>query len=161
MTNWKTYTSSDLLKEVNISFKVKYPDNWFVNEENPNHTSNVPSVVISEEPVKNVMSRDSTCFSIKEGIYSSSMTINEFILYQGIAPPSMSLKEDVTINGMTGVKRKIIQHGETQESWQVFLRGGTNPTYDKDNINLFLLESCPGTSDTVFNQILSTFKFIP
>lgn len=67
-------------------------------------------------------------------------------------------REKVTINGMAGIKRKVIKYGETQAVWQVFLNGGANSTYGKGDTTFFILESCQGTSDTIFTQILSTFK---
>ncbi len=167
--DWKIYNASKFLQEIGINFSIRYPQNWHVNEENPTHTSGVPWVVISQNPVSNVMSRNSPCISIGGGIYGNS--IESFIQQQdsiqmetegkiiSIAPEVKSTV-DITVDGLNGVKRKVVQYNESSVTIQVYLKGGKNDTYGPDGgTNYFIIESCPGTDNNDFDQILSTFKF--
>lgn len=170
--SWKAYTSGEVLKKINIRFALKYPTNWSTNEENPNHTSGVPWVVFSEQPVKDVMSRTSACFSVGGGIWSTTTTMDNFVKDQDSAEilspsgkmestaPKVLSTENVAINEASGLKRKVIKYNESEPSWQVFLKTNANTTYGSDGMNFYILESCPSTDDVSFNKILSTFKFL-
>lgn len=64
----------------------------------------------------------------------------------------------IIVNDMEGVERKVIRFGEDVATELIFLKGDSNPTYGVDENTFYTIESCPGTDQTIFKQILSTFK---
>lgn len=170
--NWKTYTADDTLKKVNINFSLKYPPNWFSTENNPHNSSYVPDVVFSPNKIPDVYTRSSPCFSIMGGIWGTTTKIQDIIAEEDSTEilsasgskismaPKVESQENITINGMAGIYRKIIKYGENQVSDEVILKDGSNATYDSTGENFYIIASCPETNSETFNQILSTFKFL-
>lgn len=170
--NWKNYEAPDKLKKLNINFSVKYPSNWFSSENNPNNTSYVPNVVFSSNNIPDVYTRNFPCFSIKGGIWDITTNVQgiikeedstEIITTSGkkiSIAPKVESQEDIIVNGMTGIHRKIIKYEENQVSDEIVLKDGLNTIYGSTGENFYIIESCPGTDSEIFNKILSTFNVI-
>ncbi|HTK03266.1 MAG TPA: hypothetical protein VL401_00660 [Alphaproteobacteria bacterium] len=169
-SNWQTYKAPQILTKTQINFSVKYPSNWFKNEENPSNTSFVPDVVFSSKKIEDVTLRSSPCFSVMGGIWDTTTTFKDLIDEEDsvifLSPsgskisgaPKVEFQKNIVINGMTGIYRRVIVYEENQASDEVILKGGLNTTYGDKGQNFYIIRSCPGTSADIFNSILSTFQ---
>lgn len=164
--DWETYTG---VGKIGMNFSIKYPEGWFLSEEGGGTGS--PWVILSQNFVEGVASRESPCFSIGGGIWPD-ITLEEFtktqdsgglVLSSGeeisIAPEVRSTRE-ISLNSYSGIKRLVVEYGEQKESFQVFLKGGLDYVYGGGSVNFLIFRSCPDTKEETFDQILSTFEFI-
>jgi len=168
--NWRVYTSNDTLKKLDMNFSIKYPQDWYKNENNPHNTSFVPWVVFSRNLIPDVYYRNSPCLSIGGGSWPSAVDLKGVASQLDSTTISSSPNSitnmvpfikshgvgDIIVNSLTGIKRKVTRYDENQETTQIILRG--SPTIYPGDIVYYIIESCPGTDENIFNQILSTFK---
>ena len=167
--DWKTYKASQTLTKIGIDFSIEYPKEWFISEKNSG--TGTPWVIMAENKVLDVLSRTSPCLSVAGGMYPDTVGINGVIEQQDshqliLSPSAEKIRfitpgasENFTLENITGVRRKVKRYNEDIETMQVFIKGNANNTYGPGNTNYFIVESCPGTDENIFNQILSTFKF--
>lgn len=136
MADWKTYTDSE------IGFKFKYPTNRFV-QQSPREAGEF--ITIESDNLLELIS-----------IYISSdpIIVNNFGRKNSNGGPLSNL-EKVQIDNRDGIKYRAKVNTETNQAVAVTIQ----VIKDKYSIELVYFQ-VNEQSDTTFNQILSTFKFL-
>lgn len=142
------------------SFSLKYPpDSYFVDVEsiNTQHVSGLPMVLVTNYQVSSIseLPNAKSCIKIYTTLGYSSVkdALNNIGggTFDISNDPKVLSSEKIIISGIEGIKRKVVQVNEKDETFEASII---------KNNETFYFRSCSKNDNNNFDKILPTFKFL-
>ena len=160
--NWNTYTNTK------YSYQIKYPSNWSVGAWPSNNTNlgTADYLTFIKITGQSLFAPNQVIFNISFYPNSSNIPLKDFLQTGDINIYSPAIFEFPTLENELA-RRKLTVDGMTKANFQDFeaLSEGKTRLYVNtgENIILFYIEADTDSADStenLFNQLLTTFKFL-